>query len=118
MESLRIKARIKLFLRDSMNLDLPSFCKECGRDVHDFIAPDDIWNRVDEHIKLGHVLCYDCFCEMCGFLGLPEVWNLTEPKAQWTSQRQSLGFTFVTLLTGWSAIVFLPSGRGIVVLTT
>jgi len=25
---------------------VPAFCKMCGRDVHDFVAPDEIWERV------------------------------------------------------------------------
>ena len=55
-----------------------SFCKECGRDVHDFSVADKIWNKVDKTIKRGHVLCYDCFCEKCKTLGLPTVWVLKE----------------------------------------
>jgi len=27
-------------------------------------------------IQYGDVLCYDCFCEKCGMLGLPTVWQL------------------------------------------
>jgi hypothetical protein len=35
-------------------------CRDCGRNVHDFHVPDDLWIRVwgDE----GGILCYDCFC--------------------------------------------------------
>lgn len=55
---------------------VPSFCKKCGKDVHDFIVPDDIWDEINRHIKYGHVLCYNCFCEKCGELGLPSVWQL------------------------------------------
>ena len=35
-------------------------CRDCGRNVHDFIVPDDLWIEV-----IGHnwgVWCYDCFC--------------------------------------------------------
>ena len=53
-----------------------SFCKECGRDVHDFIVDDEVWNKVDALIRYGHVLCYDCFCEKCRLLDLPVVWRL------------------------------------------
>lgn len=54
-----------------------SFCKECGVDVYDFYAPSYIWNKVKLHIKLGNVLCYNCFCKKCRKLGLPSVWKLT-----------------------------------------
>ena len=35
-------------------------CEDCGRNVHDFIVPDNLWVSVygDE----SGVLCYDCFC--------------------------------------------------------
>ena len=56
----------------------PAYCKHCGIIVHDFSAPDDIWEIVDRYIKYGHVLCYDCFCEFCWKLGLPRVWQLEE----------------------------------------
>lgn len=55
---------------------IPSFCKCCGRDVHDFIAPDEIWKQIGPHIPHGHVLCYDCFCAICAKLGLPDVYRL------------------------------------------
>lgn len=57
-----------------------SFCKECGRDVHDFSVDDEVWEKVDKTIKRGHVLCYDCFCEKCEILNLSTVWKLKEIK--------------------------------------
>ncbi|MCK5614860.1 hypothetical protein KAR91_74045 [Candidatus Pacearchaeota archaeon] len=57
---------------------IQGFCKECGRTVHDFVAPDDVWEKVEPHIKHGYILCYDCFCEKCKKLGLPTVWKLQE----------------------------------------
>ena len=52
-------------------------CRDCGRTVHDFIMPNDIWNEVITgspiiYLKDGTtpskegaagVWCYDCFCE-------------------------------------------------------
>lgn len=35
-------------------------CMECGRDVHDFSVPDDLWLKVS---KSSDILCYDCFCD-------------------------------------------------------
>jgi hypothetical protein len=35
-------------------------CRDCGRNVHDFIVPDELWMSV-----IGSedgVWCYDCFC--------------------------------------------------------
>lgn len=55
---------------------VPAFCKSCGRDVHDYVAPPETWDAVEPTIPGGAVLCYDCFCERCGALGLPEVWAL------------------------------------------
>ena len=65
----------KLWLRRHRCID--SFCKVCGRTVHDFIAPDEVWAQVQPHIKRGNVLCYDCFCDLCAKLGLPSVWRLS-----------------------------------------
>ena len=67
---------IKFFGLKVLKLSIQSFCKECGRRVHDFVAPDLIWGKVDMYIKRGHVLCYDCFCEYCKRLGLPWIWEL------------------------------------------
>ena len=71
--------RLKSYIRFLPTL---SFCGVCGRKVHDFSAPDDVWEKVEPNIKygsiVGHVLCYDCFCEMCVALGLPPVWRLEE----------------------------------------
>ena len=69
-----IRLHMKLALARFFLLD--SFCKYCGRTVHDFIVPDDIWAKVRPLIQYGDVLCYDCFCEKCGMLGLPTVWQL------------------------------------------
>ena len=68
----------KLFITRISLIHLESFCKVCGRTVHDFDAPDHIWGQVDPHIKYGHVLCYDCFCEICSKIGLPAVWKLEQ----------------------------------------
>lgn len=35
-------------------------CQDCGRNVHDFLVPNKIWERVYGS-KRG-ILCYDCFC--------------------------------------------------------
>lgn len=71
---------LKLFRVRVLQLPTASFCKQCGRDVHDFIASDDVWEQVDRHIRWGHTLCYDCFCEVCGQIGLPVVWRIVKPE--------------------------------------
>jgi len=38
-----------------------ALCKDCGRTVHDFVAPDDLW--IEAWGSGGGTLCYDCFCE-------------------------------------------------------
>jgi hypothetical protein len=53
-----------------------SFCKQCGRDVRDFIAPDEVWELISSKIKNGNVLCYECFCDKCEEVGLLSVWKL------------------------------------------
>lgn len=35
-------------------------CWDCGRNVHDFDVPDELWERV---VNKEIVLCYDCFCD-------------------------------------------------------
>jgi hypothetical protein len=65
---------MKLLLRRFMLLD--SFCKHCGRRVHDFLVSDVVWQQVEPYIHSGHVLCYDCFCDVCAKAGLPTVWLL------------------------------------------
>ena len=58
------KIRIIYKITKSKLFCINSFCKECGKDVHDFIVDDDVWEQIEPHIKYGHTLCYDCFCEM------------------------------------------------------
>jgi len=36
-------------------------CQDCGRNVHDFHVPDDLWETVIGDPD-GGVWCYDCFC--------------------------------------------------------
>lgn len=69
-----LRVRVKLLLRRHALLD--SFCKHCGRQVHDFVVPDSVWLQVARRIRVGNVLCYDCFCEACVKVGLPGVWVL------------------------------------------
>ncbi|OPY57151.1 MAG: hypothetical protein A4E55_01833 [Pelotomaculum sp. PtaU1.Bin035] len=71
-----IRVKFKLILKKFFIV--PSFCKECGRNVHDFVVDDNIWHKVSRYIKNGHVLCYDCFCEKCRHAGLPDVWKLVK----------------------------------------
>ena len=35
-------------------------CDDCGRNVHDYIVPDNLWIGVVG--KESGTLCYDCFC--------------------------------------------------------
>jgi len=72
----KIRLYYKLIKRKFMVVN--TFCKECGRDVHDFKAPDWVWNEIEKGIRYGNVLCYDCFCRKCEEKGLPSVWQLKE----------------------------------------
>ena len=65
----------------SKYLLLNSYCKICGREIRDFIAPSDIWNKVEPHIpNNGHVLCYNCFCDICLKIGISPIWKLESYK--------------------------------------
>ena len=67
----------KLFLVRFCNIHLASFCKKCGRQVRDFSVSDDIWEQVEPHIKYGHTLCYNCFCDIWyKKLGYRNTWEL------------------------------------------
>jgi len=35
-------------------------CRDCGRNVHDYLVPDDLWLKVIG--TTDGVWCYDCFC--------------------------------------------------------
>lgn len=74
MNNMAFKVYFKLIWRKFFSI--PSFCKCCGREVHDFIVPDEVWNRISPLIKRGNVVCYDCFCDLCKDVGLPTVWYL------------------------------------------
>ena len=55
-------------------------CRDCGRNVHDFSVPNDLWMEV-----IGSedgVWCYDCFCNRADEkLGVK--WRMTIDKAIW-----------------------------------
>jgi hypothetical protein len=36
-------------------------CELCGRNVHDYAVPNEIWNKL---CKKESVYCYDCFCDL------------------------------------------------------
>lgn len=70
----RLRVWAKLLLRRFVLLN--AFCKECGREVQDFIAPNDVWARVEPLIGRGKVLCCDCFCKKCWEAGICTTWRL------------------------------------------
>ena len=70
---LRIQYKL---LKRRYSTSVASFCKRCGRDIHDFVVEDKVWEKVEKHIKYGYTLCYDCFCELCLKEDLPSVWKL------------------------------------------
>lgn len=71
-----VRVFIKIFI--SRYFVFPSFCKECGINVCDFIVEDKVWLKVQPTIKYGYVLCYNCFCKKGRELNLPSIWKLTE----------------------------------------
>ena len=65
----------KLLLK--VGLNIPSFCKMCGREVRDFSVTNDDWDKIRVHIKYGNILCYNCFSDLFSkHTGRKEVWNL------------------------------------------
>lgn len=70
--------RVMVKLTLSKDHLINSFCKNCGRDIHDFIVTDETWEKISPMIRFGNSLCYDCFCEACGKAGLLTVWQLHE----------------------------------------
>lgn len=63
-------------------------CRDCGRTVHDFHIPNEIWNHVMTGSPIirnkdgskskegaGGVLCYDCFCERASKKGYVAVFK-------------------------------------------
>lgn len=43
---------------------IPSFCKICGCDVEDFIVEDELWSLIENDIRHGNVLCFNCFSKL------------------------------------------------------
>jgi len=43
-------------------------CEDCGRNVHDFHVPDEIWIKV--YGNEAGTLCYDCFCDRSDKMGM------------------------------------------------
>ena len=66
----------RLFKTKVLGFCVPSFCKNCGIEVRDFSVTDDIWKRIQPHIKYGNTLCYNCFSDACVKAGLPANWRL------------------------------------------
>jgi hypothetical protein len=71
-----LRVQWKLWLRKHRLVE--SFCKNCGRDVHDFHAPLSVWEKI-HYIRHGNVLCFDCFCDACQQVGIPYggAWRLS-----------------------------------------
>jgi len=73
---MRLLVLLKLLLKRFKCLH--SFCKVCGRDVHDFVVEDELWALIESDIKYGNVLCYDCFNELMNKKGIWITWKLEE----------------------------------------
>ena len=71
-----IRVYFKLFKLKILSIPTVSFCKNCGRNVRDYSAPDDVWEKIKPQIKLGDTLCYECFSDACEKKGIPTIWKL------------------------------------------
>jgi len=47
-----------------------AYCRNCGRRVHDYFVPDEIWKEVTGIKDGSGIYCYDCFCKMADKKGL------------------------------------------------
>lgn len=43
---------------------IPSYCKDCGVDIKDFVASDELWQEVMG--SSNQTVCYNCFCKRSG----------------------------------------------------
>jgi hypothetical protein len=43
-------------------------CEDCGRNVHDYHVPDEVWIKI--YGNEAGTLCYDCFCNRSDKLGI------------------------------------------------
>lgn len=55
-------------------------CEDCGRNVHDFHVPDELW--LDVYGSFSGVLCYDCFCDRAD-RKLRTKWRIDWEKGVW-----------------------------------
>lgn len=77
----RLRVILKLWMRGKLPVN--SFCRECGRDVRDFSAPDEAWAKVQPLIRVGNTLCYECFCDLWDRVGGPPGWRLVPLTDDW-----------------------------------
>jgi hypothetical protein len=56
------------FLKTYSLIEDHTRCDDCGRNVHDFHVPDEVWIKVYGN-ETG-TLCYDCFCNRSDILGI------------------------------------------------
>lgn len=68
---------LKFIAREFYSID--SFCRICGKDIHDFNVSDDLWRKVSYKHNHGGLMCYDCFCEKSSEMDLPCCWKLEKP---------------------------------------
>lgn len=40
---------------------IPSYCKDCGIDIHDFVVDNTLWNEIMDQNQ--QTVCYNCFCK-------------------------------------------------------
>lgn len=78
---MNVKVFVKLILRRIVCI--PSFCRVCGIDVRDYIAPEGVWEIIRNDIPNGNTLCYNCFCDLCQKhnINYGEAWKLLKNRA-------------------------------------
>jgi hypothetical protein len=70
----------RLFLKTYPLIEECARCEDCGRNVHDFHVPDNIWIKVygDE----AGTLCYDCFCNRADEIGISKI-RMSWTEGEW-----------------------------------
>lgn len=61
---------IKHFLMIFYWNSVAGYCRSCGRQIHDYVVPNQIWKDVTGWKNGEGLLCYRCFCKLSDKKGI------------------------------------------------